>query len=299
MTSDNASTDVLRLKIVTRDWPDLKDLSSGFLVHLREHYNAQVVTDRPDILLCENRSVAETAPLKIFITGENTHPSDERHYDIILGVRKGEDARLYPLPHWTFAVNWSNDSAFDSVNKLTAEYRATQAGAIEKTLFCGFVCVHARPSRVRFVNVLSAYRKVSCPGRVLNNMQPIAGGWENKIKFLNQCKFTVAFENDTVDDMSGYVTEKIIHAFLAGTIPIYYGAPDIGEVFNKAAFLDRRDFASDEALAQRVAEIDKDDVIFKNMLKEPVFVNNTIPTAYYPHNICAHIMSKLGAKRAQ
>ena len=32
--------------------------------------------------------------------------------------------------------------------------------------------------------------------------------------------FTIAFENS---DYPGYITEKIIHAFIAGTIPLYWG----------------------------------------------------------------------------
>jgi len=35
----------------------------------------------------------------------------------------------------------------------------------------------------------------------------------------------------------GYVTEKILYAFMSGAIPIYYGSNDIFNIFNKDAFI--------------------------------------------------------------
>ena len=37
--------------------------------------------------------------------------------------------------------------------------------------------------------------------------------------------------------LQGYVTEKIVNAFLAGCIPIYYGTEEIFDVFNRHAFI--------------------------------------------------------------
>lgn len=52
---------------------------------------------------------------------------------------------------------------------------------------------------------------------------------ENKIDGLRDYMFSVAMENDSY---STYYTEKILDCFLTGTIPIYWGSPDIGEIFN-------------------------------------------------------------------
>ena len=49
---------------------------------------------------------------------------------------------------------------------------------------------------------------------------------ENKRNWLSQFKFTFCIENY---EMQGYVTEKIIHALVAGVIPVYIGAPNINE----------------------------------------------------------------------
>ena len=37
--------------------------------------------------------------------------------------------------------------------------------------------------------------------------------------------------------MPGYVTEKIVNAFLAGSIPIYWGSRAVLEIFNPESFI--------------------------------------------------------------
>ena len=62
-------------------------------------------------------------------------------------------------------------------------------------------------------------------------------------------KFVMSFENANV---SGYVTEKIVNAYLARAVPIYWGSPDVFKIFNAASFLYVPDFTSIEEVAQRV-----------------------------------------------
>lgn len=51
---------------------------------------------------------------------------------------------------------------------------------------------------------------------------------------LNDYMFSVAIENCQYDS---YFTEKILDCFATGTIPIYAGAPDIGNFFNSEGIL--------------------------------------------------------------
>ena len=37
--------------------------------------------------------------------------------------------------------------------------------------------------------------------------------------------------------VTGYVSEKILNAFFAGGIPIYYGSLEVFDIFNKRAFV--------------------------------------------------------------
>jgi hypothetical protein len=71
----------------------------------------------------------------------------------------------------------------------------------------------------------------------------------------------------------GYCTEKIIQAFAAGTIPIYWGDPDIGTYFNEKAFINCHKYESLDDMLKAVKEIDNDDEKYQAMLKEPVIIN--------------------------
>lgn len=46
---------------------------------------------------------------------------------------------------------------------------------------------------------------------------------------INDYMFSVTIENDEYET---YWTEKVLDCFVAGTIPVYLGSPDIGEFFN-------------------------------------------------------------------
>ena len=90
---------------------------------------------------------------------------------------------------------------------------------------------------------------------------------KDKFAFDQTHKFSICFENCL---QKGYTTEKIVEAFAAGCIPIYYGNPDIGEEFNTKAFVNVHDFDSLEDAANKVIEIDQDEELYKQIKSEPI-----------------------------
>ena len=56
----------------------------------------------------------------------------------------------------------------------------------------------------------------------------------NKSEALNDYAFSVCIENVSVP---GYFTEKLIDCFLTKTVPVYYGDPHIGRVFDEKGIL--------------------------------------------------------------
>lgn len=83
-------------------------------------------------------------------------------------------------------------------------------------------------------------------------------GVEDKLEKISQYKYAICFENMTYE---GYITEKIIDCFVAGVIPIYMGAPDIGDYIPKGAFIDFRNFKSMEELERFLLNQTKKDAI--------------------------------------
>ena len=61
----------------------------------------------------------------------------------------------------------------------------------------------------------------------------------DKITAMGNFKFTLVLENCV---FPGYLTEKIFDAMLAGTVPVYYGAPDIQDFIPMDCFIDFRNY---------------------------------------------------------
>lgn len=78
------------------------------------------------------------------------------------------------------------------------------------------------------------------------------GSCDDKHELLSRYKFTIAYENTAYP---GYVTEKVIDAMVAGSVPVYLGAPDIAEQLPAEAFIDARAFNSPEELTARLEQM--------------------------------------------
>lgn len=70
--------------------------------------------------------------------------------------------------------------------------------------------------------------------------------------------FSVAIENASYET---YFTEKLLDCFATGTIPVYYGAPNIGDYFNKDGIID----LSEEFDVSEEIYYDKMDAIKDNL----------------------------------
>ena len=79
---------------------------------------------------------------------------------------------------------------------------------------------------------------------------------DEAVRLLRQCRFAMAFENESVD---GYVTEKLVNAYLAGCIPLYSGSSAAFEIFNRDSLIYIDDFRSFGAAVRYVMEVAKDE----------------------------------------
>lgn len=88
----------------------------------------------------------------------------------------------------------------------------------------------------------------------------------DKLDTICDYKFSICFENMV---LPGYMTEKMVECFVAGSIPLYLGAPDIESLVPAGAFIDMRNFDSrehadeclnsmDERTAMRMAQAGRD-----------------------------------------
>jgi hypothetical protein len=169
-----------------------------------------------------------------------------------------------------------------------------------KTKFCGFIATQPKGKRVEFVPRLNNYKQVDCVGPLYNNVGDVIrdpqGNWARgdqkyKIEWLKQCKFNIAMENC---ESLGYCTEKIIHSMFSVSIPIYWGSKSVGDDFNTNSFINCHNFSSDEEVIEKIKEIDMDTEKYKDILREPWFNNNEIPSFVQPENVLSLLVSKVG-----
>jgi hypothetical protein len=75
---------------------------------------------------------------------------------------------------------------------------------------------------------------------------------ENKIDTISNFKYCLCYENLRYP---GYITEKIIDAFVAGVVPIYLGASDVEKYIPSNCFIDTRKFENLIELKRYVDDI--------------------------------------------
>ena len=75
---------------------------------------------------------------------------------------------------------------------------------------------------------------------------------DDKIAFMSQFEFGIAFENSSYP---GYTTDKLLDAFEAGTVPIYWGDPLVGHDFHERAFVNCHSHSSDGEMVRRIRQL--------------------------------------------
>ncbi|MGN0428146.1 MAG: glycosyltransferase family 10 domain-containing protein [Agathobacter sp.] len=243
-------------------WPGFNYQNNYFTKLLSQKYDVQI-SDEPDYVIA---SVAGNDYLKydcirIWYSGENLHPDfDLFDYGISFDDRLKIDDRYIRYPIYCLNENrWEaakHKHEFDEQDYFKKHSR-----------FCNFVYSNGKnavPFRENIFQELSKYKKVDSGGRLHNN---IGGPVEDKADFMPNYKFTIAVENTSAP---GYTTEKLLDAWAYGTVPIYYGNPDIGKEFNDEAFINCHKYNSIEEIVQRVKELDEDDEKFMAMMKASI-----------------------------
>lgn len=247
----------IRIKLV-----DFHTLNNKQILEvLSEKYDVEL-TDKPDYIIYGPFGLEHLRYdcIRIFYTSECITPNFNE-CDYAIGFDRLEFGDRYMrIPLYQLFQYREN------YNKIKKRSLISQDEIDKKTNFCNFVYSNCFANDVRTIifDKLSKYKHVVSGGRYKNN---IGGCVKDKIAFQSTCKFSIAFENTSYD---GYATEKIMEAFAAGTVPIYYGDPRIAEDFNSDSFVNAHDFRSLDEVVERVKQIDSDKELYYNMLNVPI-----------------------------
>jgi hypothetical protein len=70
----------------------------------------------------------------------------------------------------------------------------------------------------------------------------------------------------------GYMTEKILNAFLSGCIPIYYGPEEIFDIFNKDAFV-YYNVSNPQSALDHVRYLEENATAYDQVMAQPILAN--------------------------
>lgn len=250
----------LRIKFVDF-WPNFSP--QGFYLYeaLRKEFDL-IESDEPELVFYSVFGIDHLnySCLKVFYTAENYRPDFSQCDFSFSFLDTDEKNFLFPnfVRHPFFFEFVSHDYGAE-LQELRSQ---------SKTNFCNFI--YSNPGakeRQSFCKKLMEYKRVDCPGRVLNNMEPFDKtryAVKSKLEFQSQYKFTLAFENE---GSRNYFTEKIYHPLLVNSVPIYWGDPGIADYFNSASFINCHDFATWDEVLERIEEIDSDDGLYESYSK--------------------------------
>jgi len=260
----------IRIKF-TDFWPtfllDIHWYDNYFLNLLQKRFKLEF-SDEPEVLIYSvfGTEHQNYSCFKIFYTGENIRP-DFNECDFAFTFDHLDQENHYRLPWYVLNLK-SPDLLVKKALDIDAIIRS-------KTKFCNFIYSNETAhKRIQFFKRLSKYKPIDSAGIVLNNIGgPLKGYEDAKVQFIKDYKFTIAFENS---EYPGYTTEKLIQPMLVHSIPIYWGNPVVHLDFNPKSFLNYYDFPDEEALIERIIELDQDDDLYRQYLLEPYYHNNQV-----------------------
>ncbi|MBQ2928271.1 MAG: hypothetical protein IJD98_06840 [Oscillospiraceae bacterium] len=266
----------IKIKFIGK-WPNIRPEDNLICYWLMKNgYDVQVCEDA-DYLICDVfgeqlYDYCKYPQIRILETGENYTP-DFNLVDYAIcryPITFGDRSFYYP--------GCTNPGEYwHALAKKDRNYGAEFLQ--EKTYFANLITSHdsEHNARSRFFEMLNAYKRVESPGTFLNNMpdgQTVNWLNDSKAEFQRKCKFTICFESTS---HYGFITEKITDAFFSDTIPVYFGSPNITEIFNPDAFINVTDYDSFEAVVEKIKELDQDEEAYLRMLRQPILRDPELP----------------------
>lgn len=210
---------------------------------------------------------------KIFYTGENVRPDyNFCDYSVTFDYIEGDRNFRFPLSAMSLYEMNIRDKFIKNVDleKIKSE----------KLKFCNFIFSNPNADyRNELLFKLSKYKRVDSGGRAYNNLGYLV---DDKLGFLNNYKFTIAFENS---EYPGYTTEKLVHPKIVNSIPIYWGNPSVGMDWNTNSFIDAYKFSNIDELVEYIIEVDNNDDMYYKMLSESHFINDDLPFNFNHNNL--------------
>jgi len=273
---------VKTLKIWFSDfWADFNPQNNFFYNLLSTRYKLEL-DEHADVLVCSRfgRKWETFTGKKILFTGENIPPRPEL-FDYSLSFQPKSE-RNYYLPLYKLYKEYPDCFGERRISKGDWQNR--------KTASIVFSCSGSRTRNQLFRNLR---RDVGADsgGRVDNT---VGGPVDDKLVFIKNYKFNLALENTS---WPGYTTEKIIQAYAAGTVPVYWGDPLLANTINTKAAIIYEGPESYEAVLEAIRAAAQDFETYKALYEQPLFLDNKEPAFLANDKILDFLVSAIEGPR--
>jgi alpha(1,3/1,4) fucosyltransferase len=150
-------------------------------------------------------------------------------------------------------------------------------------LFCCYVADNPELHRQFCVECLSRVGRVDMYGNIVN--RPFRS---SKYDLLRRYRFNLCFENSI---FPGYYTEKALHAWAGGCVPLYYSDNWYSFDFNPKAIINRIHFSSLDEFAEHVALVNKSQSALNKIFEQPLLSRRPTldPAIDFLRKACDHI----------
>lgn len=169
--------------------------------------------------ICESRAIFHNwnTPKDVL---ERMIPQLEESYDAVFFSDR-EFCKKSSKFHFCFAgsnLPWIQDDSICDKSKICSMFASSKKVTIGHAL------------RHQIAEALSG--KIDVVGGAANSKRvgvSTTSSWPDKTELTKPYMFQIVIENDKYET---YFTEKLTDCFISRTIPVYWGAPDIGKYFN-------------------------------------------------------------------
>ena len=284
----------------TSFWGKFDVYDNVFTYALSQKYDVEVTPNNPDIVISNHFVERYQNAKMIYFSGEPFYDIGVNDYALTPFHIDESNYFRFPL-YLLYAYEYYKCGYTNSYDEILYKKSYIDRSVLDdKSAFCSYVARgagHPECRRTPFFEKLNEYKFVASMGDHFRNTEPIPGesgtimGSINKCEILKYFKFNMAFENSMeYNGKIGYATEKIYEPMIALSIPIYWGNPEVHKDFNTKSFINWNDYGSDEKVIERIIEIDNDDDLYMDYMKENYSANDELFKIDYLVNIFEEIL---------
>jgi len=249
------------------------------------------------------KDIPNTIP-KIFFSGENWNTPIDDSIKLFLTSSRIEDDKNIRIPTWMTFIDWYSNSTKlpencqDNPIRIPLHFATTKHSIPfnERKEFCGFVVSNPICNfRNETFKAVNNYKKVNSGGALYNNiggqlsLKYPGGGCADisKYHFFSNHKFTISFENSQA---AGYITEKVLHAKIAGCIPIYWGDNNTDTDFVSNSFINISNISDSQKIVDIIKLLENNSKVCEHYASTPILDKDKTEKAF---NIISNMATKI------